>query len=57
VLVLGSEAHGLSPAVHARLDAAVRIPGASPADGDAARGTESLNVAVAAGILVYEWLG
>jgi TrmH family RNA methyltransferase len=51
-LVLGSEAHGLSPAVLDRLDTPVSIPGAPhrPA-------AESLNVAVAGGILVYEWLG
>ncbi len=51
-LVLGSEAHGLSPAVLDRLDVPVSLPGAS--DRPAA---ESLNVAVAGGILVYEWLG
>jgi TrmH family RNA methyltransferase len=51
-LVLGSEAHGLSPAVLDRLDTPVSLPGAPhrPA-------AESLNVAVAGGILVYEWLG
>ena len=51
-LVLGSEAHGLSPAVLDRLDTPVSIPGTP--DRPAA---ESLNVAVAGGILVYEWLG
>lgn len=51
-LVLGSEAHGLSPAVLDRLDIPVSLPGAR--DRPAA---ESLNVAVAGGILVYEWLG
>jgi TrmH family RNA methyltransferase len=52
VLVLGSEAHGLSPAVLDRLDTPVSLPGAPhrPA-------AESLNVAVAGGILVYEWMG
>lgn len=52
VLVLGSEAHGLSPAVLDRLDTSVFLPGAPnrPA-------AESLNVAVAGGILVYEWIG
>lgn len=52
VLVLGSEAHGLSPAVLDRLDTPVALPGAArrPA-------AESLNVAVAGGILVYEWMG
>lgn len=52
VLVLGSEAHGLSPAVLDRLDTPVALPGAA---GRSA--AESLNVAVAGGILVYEWLG
>jgi TrmH family RNA methyltransferase len=51
-LVLGSEAHGLGAAVLGRLDESVAIPGAATR-----RGTESLNVAVAAGILVYEWTG
>ncbi len=51
-LILGSEAHGLSAAVGALLDATVAIPGAPTR-----RGAESLNVAVAAGILVYEWIG
>jgi TrmH family RNA methyltransferase len=51
-LALGSEAHGLSPAVLNRLDTPVALPGAArrPA-------AESLNVAVAGGILVYEWMG
>lgn len=52
VLVLGSEAHGLSPAVLDRLDTPVSIPGAARRPS-----AESLNVAVAGGILVYEWLG
>jgi TrmH family RNA methyltransferase len=51
-LALGSEAHGLSPAVLDRLDTTVALRGAPnrPA-------AESLNVAVAGGILLYEWLG
>ena len=51
-LVVGSEAHGLSAAVLDRLDLTVSLPGAPnrPA-------AESLNVAVAGGILLYEWLG
>lgn len=51
-LVLGSEAHGLSAAVLDRLDTTVSLPSAPnrPA-------AESLNVAVAGGILLYEWLG
>ncbi|PSQ81003.1 MAG: RNA methyltransferase [Bacteroidetes bacterium QS_1_63_11] len=52
VLALGSEAHGLSAAVLDRLDTPISVPGAPnrPA-------AESLNVAVAGGILLYEWLG
>ena len=52
VLVLGSEAHGLSTAVAAGLDACVTIAGAPDR-----RGAESLNVGVAAGILSFRWLG
>ena len=52
VLVLGSEAHGLSAPVLERLDEPIAIPGDA-----ASEGTESLNVAVASGILVYEWTG
>jgi TrmH family RNA methyltransferase len=52
VLVLGSEAHGLSAAVHGTIDERVAIPGAPRRPG-----AESLNVAVAAGILIYEWTG
>lgn len=50
-LALGSEAHGLSPTVLDRLDTTVSLHGAPnrPA-------AESLNVAVAGGILLYEWL-
>jgi TrmH family RNA methyltransferase len=50
--VLGSEAHGLSPAVLDRLDTPVSLPGAPHRPS-----AESLNVAVAGGILVYEWMG
>lgn len=50
VLVLGSEAHGLSAAVLDRVDEPIAIPGAAHR-----QGAESLNVAVASGILVYEW--
>lgn len=52
VLVLGSEAHGLSPGVQARLAERIAIAGAA-----SRAGTESLNVAVAAGILMYAWMG
>ena len=50
VLVLGSEGHGLSDSVSLRLTGCVSIPGAG------ARGVESLNVGVAAGILLAHWL-
>jgi RNA methyltransferase, TrmH family len=50
VLVIGSEAHGLSDGVRQVLDEAVRIPAAG-LEGAA----ESLNAAVAGGILLYEW--
>ena len=50
-LVLGSEGHGLSDAALARLDGTVRIGGGGRA------GVESLNVGVAAGVLLHAWLG
>lgn len=50
VLVLGSEAHGLSAEVGAMLDGRVAVPRSG-----AGRGVESLNVGVAAGIVLYEW--
>jgi TrmH family RNA methyltransferase len=55
VLVLGSEAHGLSAEVAALLDDRIRI--AAPPDAGAVRGVESLNVSVAAGVLLHRWLG
>lgn len=51
ILVLGSEAHGLSKPVQGQLDGRVAIAG-SPRRA----GVESLNVAVAAGILIYQWM-
>jgi TrmH family RNA methyltransferase len=45
-LIVGSEAHGLSPDEIARADEALRIPMRPP--------VESLNVAVAAAIILYE---
>ena len=51
-LVMGSEAHGLSDDVHALINDVVALPGRPRRSG-----AESLNVAVAAGILVYEWIG
>jgi TrmH family RNA methyltransferase len=64
-LVLGSEAHGLSPEVAARLDGRVAIARGRTRGGladlaapdDAGRGVESLNVVVAAGVLMHRWLG
>jgi TrmH family RNA methyltransferase len=53
-LLLGSEGHGLSAEAAARLDGRVRIAAPRPAAG---RGVESLNVAVAGGILLHRWLG
>lgn len=47
-LVVGSEAHGLSDAVRQRLAGRVTVPGGGA-------GVESLNVAVAAGILIHAW--
>lgn len=52
VLVLGSEGHGLSPDVASMVGERIVIPGAATR-----QGTESLNVAVAAAILMYEWTG
>ncbi len=51
-VVLGSEAHGLSDAVGARLAGRVTIPPAG-----AVQGVESLNVTVAAGIVLHAWAG
>lgn len=50
ILVVGNEGGGISDAVHARLDARVTIPGSARRSG-----AESLNVAQAAGILMYLW--
>jgi TrmH family RNA methyltransferase len=54
VLVLGSEGHGLSAEAAVRLDGRVLI---EPPRRVAAHGVESLNVAVAGGILLHRWLG
>ncbi|NNF59114.1 MAG: RNA methyltransferase [Rhodothermaceae bacterium] len=51
-LVLGSEAHGLSEATQQHLTARVCLKGHPPR-----KGVESLNVAVAGGILLHRWLG
>jgi TrmH family RNA methyltransferase len=47
-LILGNEARGLSPELHAHLTNYVSLPLIGQA--------ESLNVAVAGGVLMYEWL-
>ncbi|MEO8083606.1 MAG: TrmH family RNA methyltransferase, partial [Ardenticatenales bacterium] len=47
-LVLGNEARGLSADVDALVEARVRLPMVGRA--------ESLNVAVAGGVLMYGWL-
>nr|MBN1857814.1 RNA methyltransferase [Candidatus Bipolaricaulota bacterium] len=47
-LALGSEADGLSDAIRRKLEASVGLP--------LHGGAESLNMAVAGGILMYEWL-
>ncbi len=52
VLILGSEAHGLSPQVTSLLDERITIDGL-PRRG----GAESLNVSIAGGILLFQWLG
>lgn len=49
-LVLGNEAHGLSEDVQRLLRERIVVPGSTDR-----RGTESLNVAVAAGILMHAW--
>lgn len=47
-LVIGNEANGISDEVMAQLDERVTIPGKG--------GAESLNAAVSASILLYEWM-
>lgn len=49
-MVFGSEAHGVSVGVSELIDEQIVIPGMPRRSG-----TESLNVAVAAGIVLYEW--
>lgn len=50
VLVFGSEAHGISERIGKMIDERIQIPG-RPKHG----AVESLNVAVAGGIVLYEW--
>ncbi|GAB5534137.1 MAG: RNA methyltransferase [Rubricoccaceae bacterium] len=52
MLVLGNEGNGLSETVAAQVSGRVSIPGA-----DSRRGVESLNVGVAAGVILHHWLG
>lgn len=51
-LVLGNEGNGLTESVAAHLTGRVSIPGAL-----SVRGVESLNVGVAAGVILHRWLG
>ena len=56
VLVLGSEAHGISRNVRERIAERVLIPGrAHEGEKPGGQGVESLNAAVAAGILMHAW--
>ena len=55
-LVMGSEAHGLSSEVAVRLDGRVSIARGASASGRVP-GVESLNVVVAAGVLLQRWRG
>jgi len=50
ILVIGSEAHGVSDAVRQRATGAVTIPGP-----DGKKGVESLNAAIAGGIIMSHW--
>jgi TrmH family RNA methyltransferase len=50
VLVLGSEAHGIRPEVRACVDERVTIPG-----GIRGGASDSLNVATAGAVLLYQW--
>ena len=54
-LALGSEAHGLSLPVASRLAGRVTIPPAGGSSVGVERGVESLNVTVAAGVLLHAW--
>jgi len=51
-LILGSEAHGLGAETRRHVDQSISITGRPGHPG-----TESLNVATAAAILIYQWLG
>jgi TrmH family RNA methyltransferase len=49
VLLMGAERSGLSPSLMTRCDSVVRIPMVGR--------TDSLNVAIATGVMLYEMLG
>ncbi len=54
IVVIGSEAHGVSDAVRRKANGAISIPGG--AGNDRTRGVESLNAAVAGGIIMSHWM-
>lgn len=51
ILLIGSEAHGISEALYPLIDEQIRIPSAA-----AGSGAESLNAAVAAALVCYEFM-
>lgn len=54
LIVLGNEEHGISGLVRRNCDALIRIPFAATLDTDKTQSIESLNVAQAAAIILYE---
>lgn len=54
LIVLGNEEHGISPVVRRNCDALVRIPASATFDDEKPQAIESLNVAQAAAIILYE---
>ena len=54
LIVLGNEEHGISGLVRKNCDALIRIPFAATLDTDKSQPIESLNVAQAAAIILYE---
>lgn len=57
LIVLGNEEHGISNEVRDNCDSLVIIPFAGMTDGSQEAPVESLNVAQAASIILYEWCG
>lgn len=55
ILLVGNEAHGISPAHLHRADVVCRIPGSVPEQGHGEENVESLNAAMALGIAMYAW--